>query len=121
MSQHPFVVQFALCGVLPVAFGAATGVLLGVSEPWYLVFSLAGVLGGLGAGFDHAGAGAGARRGLLGGSLFGASILIAHELHGADAKAHVPDPAIVLVVVTTILGIALGAAGGALRSRVEAA
>jgi hypothetical protein len=78
-----------------------------------------GIVGGIGAGFDHTGAAAGAKRGLLAGSLFGGSILIAHEIHGADAEAHLPDPAILLVVVTTVLGVAFAALGGWLRERAE--
>jgi hypothetical protein len=75
------------------------------------------VLGGIGAGLDHLGARAGARRGLVAGSIFGASILIAHEIHGASAKADLPDPAILLVVVTTVLAIGFAALGGWLRER----
>lgn len=100
-------------------FGAITGVYLGLSEPVYLVLSIIGIVGGVGAGFDHLGLRAGARRGLLAGALFGASILIAHELHGREAQAHLPDPAILLVVVTTVLGVAFAAAGGALRARLQ--
>ena len=56
----------------------------------YLVLSVLGVLGGIGAGLDHLGAAAGAKRGLVAGSIFGGSILIAHEIHGAEAEAHLP-------------------------------
>jgi hypothetical protein len=63
---------------------------------------------------------AGALRGALGGVLFGSSILIAHEIHGAKAEAHLPEPAIVLVPVITALGIAFGALGGWIRQRAEA-
>jgi hypothetical protein len=56
-------------------------------------------------------------RGVLAGLIFGSSILIAHEIHGAEAKADLPDPAILLVVVTTLLGAAFGALGGYLRQR----
>ncbi len=98
-------------------YGGATGYFLGVSQATYLVLSILGVLGGIGAGFDHLGAREGAKRGLLAGSVFGAAILIAHEIHGAEAEAHLPEPAIVLVVVTTLLGVAFGAMGGWLRER----
>ena len=121
MSSHPRPTQIILVGVVPAVFGAITGIFLGVSEPIYLVLSILGVLGGVGAGFDHVGAREGALRGLIAGSLFGAFILIAHELSGMDAKAHLPEPAIVLVVITTVLGIAFGAIGGAMRVRVERA
>jgi hypothetical protein len=76
-----------------------------------------GIVGGVGAGYDHAGAKAGAGRGVIAGFLFGASILVAHEIHGADAKAHLPDPPVLLVVLTTLLGICFAAVGGWLRGR----
>ena len=119
LSEHPPVVRFLLAGVLPALFGVITGVMLGISEIAYLILSILGVLGGIGAGFDHRGAKAGALRGILGGALFGAFILIAHELTGADAKAHLPEPAVILVVITTVLGVLFGALGGHLRKRAE--
>ena len=103
--------------VLPALFGAITGYFLGVSELTYLILSVIGILGGIGAGFDHLGAAAGIRRGIVAGIIFGASILIAHEIHGAEAKAELPEPEIVLVAVTTGLGAAFGAIGGWLRKR----
>jgi hypothetical protein len=110
-------VQVLLAIVLPVLYGAVTGYFLGVSEATYLVLSVLGVLGGIGAGFDHVGAATGAKRGLIAGVLFGGSILIAHEIHGANAKAHLPEPAILLVVVTTVLGIGFASLGGWFRER----
>lgn len=104
--------------ILPAAYGAVTGYFLGVSEGTYLVLSIIGILGGIGAGFDHMGASIGMRRGIVAGLIFGSSILIAHEIHGADAKADLPDPETVLVAITTGLGAAFGALGGWLRERV---
>jgi hypothetical protein len=109
-----------LAGVLPAAYGAVTGYFLGVSEVTYLVLSVIGILGGIGAGFDHLGTAAGARRGVVAGLIFGGAILIAHEIHGAEAEAHLPEPGILLVVVTTALGALFGALGGWLRERAEA-
>ena len=103
--------------IVPAAFGALTGYLLGVSEGAYLALSLLAVLGGIAAGFEHLGARAGATRGLIGGVIFGAFVLIAHEIHGAAAEAHLPEPAIVLVVLTGVIGALLGALGGYLRAR----
>ena len=119
LSEHPRWLQFSLAVALPVVYGAITGYFLGVSETTYLVLSILGVLGGIGAGFDHMGAAAGAMRGIAAGLLFGGSILLAHEIHGADAEAHLPDPEIVLVVITTALGGAFGALGGWLRERLH--
>lgn len=117
LAEHPRSIQVLLAVILPAAYGALTGYVLGVSEGTYLVLSVLGVLGGVGAGFDHLGAAAGARRGALAGSIFGASILIAHEIHGAEATADLPDPAILLVVITTLLAVLFGALGGKLRER----
>ncbi|HZA90154.1 MAG TPA: helix-hairpin-helix domain-containing protein [Solirubrobacterales bacterium] len=118
LSEHPRSVQILLAVVVPALYGALTGYLLGVSEPAYTALALIGIVGALGAGFDHVGAKAGAARGVVAGSVFGASILIVHEIHGASAKAHLPEPAIVLVAVTTTLAIAFAALGGWLRERV---
>jgi hypothetical protein len=120
LEEHPRPLQVLLVIVLPAVYGAVTGYFLGVSEDAYLVLSILGVVGGIGAGFDHVGAAAGAKRGVIAGSVFGAAILIAHEIHGEEAKADLPDPAILLVVLTTALGIGFGAFGGWLRGRATA-
>jgi hypothetical protein len=106
--------------VLPAVYGAVTGYFLGVSEGAYLVLSILGVIGGIGAGFDHVGAAAGAKRGVIAGSVFGAAFLIAHEIHGEEAKADLPDPAILLVLLTTVLAIGFAGLGGWLRGRATA-
>ena len=117
LIEQPRSVQVLLAVVLPAFYGALTGYFLGVSEVTYLVLSVLGVLGGIGAGFDHVGGAAGAKRGLIAGAIFGGSILVAHEIHGADAKAHLPEPAILLLLITTILAVGFGALGGWLRER----
>lgn len=119
LSEHPRSLQFLLAIVLPAAYGALTGYFLGVSEPVYLILSIVGIVGALGAGLDHVGARAGAARGAIAGSVFGAAILIAHEIDGSEAEAHLPEPAIVLVVITTVLAVAFAALGGWLRERAE--
>jgi hypothetical protein len=119
LSEHPPAVRFVLAVVVPAVYGAITGVFLGVSEPVYLVLSVLGVVGGVGAGFDHLGARAGVGRGVVAGSVFGAFILIAHELTGEEAEAHLPEPAILLVLITTVLAVLFGGLGGLLRARAE--
>jgi len=117
LSERPRALQFVLAVALPIAYGGITGYFLGVSELTYTVLALLGVLGGIGAGYDHVGASIGARRGLLAGFLFGGAILLAHEIHGADAEAELPHPEILLLAITTGLGAAFGALGGWLRER----
>jgi hypothetical protein len=121
LSEHPRWLQALLALVLPAAYGAVTGYFLGVSEATYVVLSILGVLGGIGAGFDHMGAAIGLRRGIVAGLIFGSAILIAHEVHGAEAKADLPDPETLLVAITTGLGAAFGALGGWLRARLTPA
>jgi hypothetical protein len=103
----------------PILFGAVCGILLGTSEPAYLIATVLSIAGGYLAGFEHPGAQGGAMRGFVGGTLFGASILIAHEVDGREATASLPDPAIVLVAITALFGTLLGALGGRARRRVE--
>jgi hypothetical protein len=117
LRDHPRWRQALLALVLPAGYGALTGYFLGISEATYLVLSVLGILGGIGAGFDHMGAAAGLRRGVVAGLIFGCSILIAHGIQGADAKTDLPDPEILLVFLTTGLGAAFGALGGWLRER----
>jgi hypothetical protein len=117
LLDRPFTAQAVLAIVLPVAYGLLVGLVLGVSEGGYLVLSLLGILGGIGAGYDHLGADEGLVRGVIGGLLFGVAILAGHSIFGQQAKATLPDPHVVLPIVTTILGALLGAIGGALRAR----
>ena len=121
LREHPRWLQVLLALVLPAAYGALTGYFLGISATTYLVLSILGVLGGIGAGFDHLGAASGLRRGIVAGLIFGSSILIAHAIHGAEAKTALPDPTILLLVITTGLGATFGALGGWLRERVTGA
>ena len=121
LADRPPALRIALAVVLPAAFGALCGWLLGVNEPAYLILTILAILGGLGAGFDHLGWREGLIRGMLGGALFGGFILIAHEISGEEPKAELPEPAILLAVITTVLGALLGALGGRARAKREPA
>jgi hypothetical protein len=109
--------EMALVVAVPVVYGAITGILLGESEAAYTVLALLGILGGFVAGLEHEGALEGFYRGLLGGLLFGTAILVANGLMDEEPKAHLPDPEVLLIVITGAFGAALGALGGWLRLR----
>jgi membrane-bound ClpP family serine protease len=109
--------QIVLGVVVPAVFGLICGILVGISEPAYLVVSILAIAGGYFAGLEHRTVGEGALRGLNGGLLFGVFILFGHEFSGEEAKAELPEPEILLVVITTVLGAGLGALGGRSRAR----
>ena len=119
LASRPQGLQVLIAVVLPAVFGLLVGILLGVSAGAYTILSLLGILGGIGAGYDHADMLEGAGRGLAGGMLFGTFILLGHALEGSKAKTDLPSPHVVLPIATTIFGIILGAIGGALRARRE--
>ena len=119
LDSHPPRVQLILALVVPAVFGAIVGILLGVSEIAYLIGSLLGIAGGYLAGKEHVGASDGALRGFTGGILFGTFILAGHAVTGMERKAHLPEPEILLVVITTVFGIGLGALGGRAREKIE--
>src|SRR5881275_47452 len=116
LRQRPLVAQVLWPTLVPAAFGALCGWLLGISEIAYTILTILAIAGGYFAGFEHNGWKEGAIRGLVGGALFGAFILIVHDATGKSAKAQLPDPHIVLVAITTVFGTALGALGGRRRA-----
>jgi hypothetical protein len=92
--------------------------MLGLHEIAYLILALpVGLAGGYFAGLEHEGGTAGAARGALGGLLFGGLLVAVHTLSGWEPKAAIPEPAVLLVVITTTAGTTLGALGGRARAR----
>jgi hypothetical protein len=119
LRERPIGLQVVLAGLVPAAFGAICGYLLGVNEVAYLVLSILAIGGGYGAGLEHDGARGGALRGVVGGTLFGGFILLVHEATGEEAKAELPEPEILLLVLTIGFGILLGTLGGRARHKRE--
>src|SRR3954470_23801596 len=94
--------QVVLAIVVPALAGAIAGWLLGVNEAAYVVWSLLPLAGGFFAGLEHHGAREGAIRGVLGGSLFGAVLLLLHHATGEKPKADLADPEVALVAITAL-------------------
>jgi hypothetical protein len=111
--------QVVLAVAVPAAAGALAGWLLGINEIAYVVWSLLALLGGFFAGLEHDGAREGTIRGVLGGALFGAVLLLVHQAIGDEPKAKLPDPEVVLVVITALIGTVSGALGGRRRAKHE--
>jgi ABC-type branched-subunit amino acid transport system permease subunit len=112
-----------LGGVIPALFGVAAGVLVGESTGAYWALAAVVTIGGFIAGFEHLDGWGGADRGLVGGAIYGTALLITHAAVGTHAKVSLGKFPPLLAVVTAIVGMLLGAAGGrlarALRERRE--
>jgi hypothetical protein len=119
LSDRSRPAQILLVVVIPIAFGAIAGIFIGVSEAVYILLSLLAALGGFAAGLEHFGASSAARRGALAGALYGAGLLIAHELEGSEELVELSNPPIILVVLTAAIGALLSALGGSLRAKRE--
>ncbi|HXC23585.1 MAG TPA: hypothetical protein VNU28_03285 [Solirubrobacteraceae bacterium] len=110
--DRPRPIQIVLGGVVPFVFGAVVGVFLGISAGAYWGLSVLAALGAILAGFEHRDGWGGADRGLVGGALFGAGILIAHAIAGTHAKVSLGSFPPLLIVIDAIAGMLLGALGG---------
>src|SRR3954471_11153710 len=117
LLERPLAAQIAIAVGGPLILGILCGLLAGWSETIYLVVSIAAIVGGIAAGYEHPTSDEGAVRGFCGGLVFGVAIVTTVALSNAKLKANLPDPHGGLVVVTTILGIIFGMIGGALRHR----
>jgi hypothetical protein len=119
--DRPFWLQVLGGIVVPAVFGILTGFTLSVNEILY--YALSGPLaiaGGFLGGIEHRSADEGFVRGAIGGLIFGSFILLGNEMLDPDeTKAHLPEPQVGLVFVTTLAGAILGAIGGSLRARQE--
>jgi hypothetical protein len=119
LGQRPLAVQVILVVVLPVAFGALCGTVLGASQLWFNVLMLVAGLGGIGGGFEHAGARAGLLRGIVAGALFAGALLVTFEARGVPALTPLPASMPIMAVGYAVMGMPFGALGGWLRGRSE--
>ena len=119
LLERPVAARVTVGLIVPSAYGFLTGIALDTSRGIYIVLTILAAIGGLVAGFEMYGSGQGAVRGLVGGTLFGGSVLIAHQVVSGDATVKLPHPAVVLMVFTIVPGVLLGSWGGRLRFEVE--
>jgi hypothetical protein len=106
--------------VLPAGFGLLCGLALGVSAPLYLVAVVIALLGGIAGGTQYASRRDALIRGVVAGTIFGLFILLGFELGGEDeAKVDLPDPHILLLVITIVPAIFLHWLGWRLGPRLH--
>jgi hypothetical protein len=108
-------VQIITAVIVPAAFGAVAGIVLGISAAAYWLIQAVALIGAVLAGLEHRNGREGARRGLIGGTLYGTFLLIAHAVAGTDETVKLPKFAPILVVFTALFGILGSALGGRLR------
>jgi hypothetical protein len=118
--DRPQQAQILLAVVIPFVFGAVVGVALGISAGLYWALSALAALGAVLAGLEHEDWREGAKRGLLGGALFGLGVLLAHAAAGTDAKVSLGSFPPLLIVIDAIAGALLSAVGGWLSGRASA-
>jgi hypothetical protein len=106
--------------VVAMVFGLICGLVLGWNEIayWGLAGPLA-LLGGFVGGMEHRATDDGLVRGAMGGLVFGSFILLGLEITNNEPTAHIGEPQVGLVFVTTIAGAIVGALGAAYRIKRE--
>ncbi len=114
LRDRPLHLQIILGGVIPAIVGAIAGVLVGASAAAYWVWAILAGVGAFFAGFEHQDGWGGADRGLVGGAIYGTALLLMHAAVGTDAKVSLGSFPPLLAVVTAIIGMFIGAAGGKL-------
>jgi hypothetical protein len=109
--------QIALVLIVPFVFGAVVGIALGISAAVYWALGGLAAAGALLAGLEHPDWRGGAIRGLAGGAVYGVGLLLAHEVSGAEEKVSLGEFPPALILITALIGSALGALGAALAAR----
>ena len=112
LRDRPRPVQIIVGGVVPAIVGAVAGILIGVSAGAYWAEAILAAVGAFVAGFEHRDGWGGADRGLVGGAIYGTVLLLVHWAAGTDAKVSLGAFPPLLIVVTALVGILLGALGG---------
>lgn len=110
--HRPRPLQIVLGGVVPLAFGAVVGIVLGLSAGIYWALAVLAGIGAVLAGFEHQDGWGGADRGFVGGAIFALGILLAHWIAGTHAKVSLGGFPPFLIVIDAIAGMFLGALGG---------
>lgn len=117
--NRPLPMKFVLGVVVPAAYGALCGWLLGVNKTAYIVSQVVAAIGGYLGGREHDKGLEGAIRGFVGGALFGGAILAIHEATNKTPKVKLPHPASGLLIITIVAGLILGFMGARRRGALE--
>jgi hypothetical protein len=114
LADRPPALRFALTFVTPAVAGLVAGLTLGLSVAAWMIANVLATLGG----FEHDTLAGAARRGAIGGLLFGSCLALADATVVGDRVATIVEPTVLHPLVTTIAGTLLSVAGAALRGRI---
>ena len=109
--------RIAFAVLLPIGFGALCGLAFDVSVIGFNVLSALGIPGGVGGGYEHPTWRGGFVRGLSGGVLYSAGLVLAPALRAASPIASLPMPLLAVAAISPVMGTLLGVFGGWLRGR----
>jgi hypothetical protein len=118
LADRPPALRFALTYVMPAIAGFLAGVTLGLSLAAWTIANVLATLGGLAGGLEHDTLRSAARRGAIGGLLFGTCLALADATVVDDRVATIVDPSFLHPLLTTTVGTLLSVAGAALRLRI---
>lgn len=107
--------------VVPVTWGFTCGLVVGLSELAFFACCAVALAGGISAGLQHHRTAAALTRGLIGSTLFGATILAGHATAGSAPTHAIPDPALLQLPVSIVPGLLLALIGCSIRGRRETA
>jgi hypothetical protein len=119
LLDRPLALRLLLVVVVPGVFGLICGYFLGHSKTVYIVLQVFAAIGGYVAGFEHRSGREAGIRGFLGGAFFGGGILLMHQITGDHEAVKLPDPPIILLAFTAVIGAILAAFGAGARATRE--
>ena len=100
-----------------IALSVVSLLLLGSTAVGYWIAQVVAVVGGFLGGTEHVGWRPGLVRGLVSGAIYGAAILVVRAITGWSDEVDLGSTPGFLIVITTVIGLLLGSAGGAVRAR----
>ena len=107
--------RLVLTVLLPASFGFCAAPCSTRAARSSLAVQVIGIVGGFGAGLKHEHWRGGVLRGLCGGAIFGAFILVGHTVVGSSDHGPLPEVQCFQILITVFFGVPLGWLGARLR------
>lgn len=112
LRDRPRPMQVVIGGVFPAIAGVVAGILIGVSPGAYYGYGAFVAILTVVGGFEHQDGWGGADRGVVGGFIYGVTLLVTHAIVGTEATVSLGSFPPLLAVITAIIGMLLAGLGG---------